>query len=204
MKIMSFVPLINKAFQYVIKTSKQYNIDESHAVKHSIDVFQYANKIYDSEVLMKPFIREQKDIIFVSSIVHDMCDKKYFFDEKNGLDNIETHFKDDISKPRLDVILNIISTMSYSKVKKMGFPDLKEYQLAYHIVREADLLDAYDFDRCIIYHLNNIDNNINNAFKNALYIFNNRIFTHNDDNIHFDFFFCVIVVVVNDDDDDDD
>jgi len=36
-------------------------------------------------------------------------------------------------------------------VNKNGYPNLGEYQLAYHIVREADLLSAYDIDRCIIY-----------------------------------------------------
>ena len=29
--------------------------------------------------------------------------------------------------------------MSYSKVKKSGFPDMNEFQTAYHIVRESDL-----------------------------------------------------------------
>ena len=183
MRIMSFVPLINKAFQYVIKTSKQYNIDESHAVKHSMDVFQYANKIYDSEVLTKPFLREQKDIIFVSSIVHDMCDKKYFFDEKNRLDNIEAHFKDDITKPRLDAILNIISTMSYSKVKKTGFPDLKEYQFAYHIVREADLLTAYDPDRCIMYRMHNQKMTYTESLDESIELFEQRILQYRNDRL---------------------
>ena len=43
--------------------------------------------------------------------------------------------------------------MSYSTVKKDGYPALGEYQMAYHVVREADLLAAYDIDRCIMYSM---------------------------------------------------
>jgi len=56
-----------------------------------------------------------------------------------------------MSSSDLEIIGKIIGTMSYSKVKANGYPELGEYQLAYHIVREADLLAAYDIDRCIIY-----------------------------------------------------
>jgi len=48
---------------------------------------------------------------------------------------------------------DIITKMSYSYVKKNGFPDLGKYQMAYHIVREADLLSAYDINRAIIYKM---------------------------------------------------
>jgi hypothetical protein len=68
-------------------------------------------------------------------------------------------------------------------VKKQGFPDLGIYQLAYHIVREADLLAAYDFDRSIIYNLNNVNPNLNETFQNSLNLFENRVFKHNEDNL---------------------
>jgi len=73
--------------------------------------------------------------------------------------------------------------MSYSYVKKNGFPILGEYQHAYHIVREADLLSAYDFDRCMTYklHLNNGD--IDDAFEDSLDLFNHRVLQHNKDNL---------------------
>ena len=40
----------------------------------------------------------------------------------------------------LEVIGKIIGTMSYSKVKANGYPDLGEYQLAYHIVRGSGFI----------------------------------------------------------------
>jgi len=73
--------------------------------------------------------------------------------------------------------------MSYSTVKKRGFPDLGEYQNAYHIVREADLLTAYDFDRSMIYHMNVNKANINDAFVNAEELFKKRVLQHNYDKL---------------------
>ena len=73
--------------------------------------------------------------------------------------------------------------MSYSHVKKNGFPNLGEYQHAYHIVREADLLTAYDFDRCMIYKIYLCNDNIDEAFEDAMYLFENRVLKHNDDKL---------------------
>ena len=41
-------------------------------------------------------------------------------------------------------VIDIVDTMSYNKVITSGFPYHGEYQRAYHIVREADLLAGYD------------------------------------------------------------
>ena len=81
-----------------------------------------------------------------------MCDKKYM-NEVEGLKRIEDFIEKDIDTERKEIILKIISTMSYSIVKKNGFPNLGIYQNAYHCVREADILSAYDFDRCVIYDM---------------------------------------------------
>lgn len=53
-----------------------------------------------------------------------------------------------------------------------------KYQLAYHIVRESDLLAAYDFDRCMIYHMNKTNSDVREAFRNAEELFNNRVLRH--------------------------
>ena len=42
--------LLNIGFKYVIETSKIFNIDESHALKHSMEVFGFTKKIIDSEI----------------------------------------------------------------------------------------------------------------------------------------------------------
>ena len=73
--------------------------------------------------------------------------------------------------------------MSYSTVKKNGFPILGPYQHAYHIVREADLLSAYDFDRCMIYNMNKKQSDFEEAFVESYNLFQNRVLRHNEDGL---------------------
>jgi len=176
--------LLNYLFNFVIITSKLFNIDESHALKHSMDVYYFSNKIYESELVNNTFLNNHKNIIDTSAILHDMCDKKYM-DEKIGLDRISNYMKNKISDNELDISLKIISTMSYSTIKKNGYPQLDEYQLAYNIVREADLLASYDFDRCIMYQMLKNNDNYQDSFINAKTIFENRVFKYNDDKLFF-------------------
>jgi hypothetical protein len=84
---------------------------------------------------------------------------------------------------KLDILTKIISTMSYSKVKVNGFPELNKYQMAYHIVREADLLSAYDVDRCIIYSIMVEKLNYINSIARTISVFENRVFKYRDDNL---------------------
>jgi len=182
MKIMSLVPIINCAFNYVVRTSKIFNIDESHALKHSMEVFQFANKIYESESKNNTLLQHQKDIIMVSAIIHDMCDKKYM-NENEGIGMIKHYMSDYMSATNLEVVSNIISTMSYSKVKINGYPNLGEYQLAYHIVREADLLAGYDIDRCIIYSMMCEKLSYHDSIKRALNLFDVRVLKYRDDKL---------------------
>jgi hypothetical protein len=175
-------PLINAAFRYVIDTSKHYNIDESHSMKHSMEVFSYANSIYKSELDKNPFLLEQQSLIYAAAIGHDMCDKKYM-DESEGINKYKTYMEPFLNSNDLDTMGSIISTMSYSKVRVKGFPDLGEYQMAYHIVREADLLTAYDVDRSIIYKMYCNNWTYTDALKETLKLFETRMFTMRSDNL---------------------
>lgn len=142
--------LINAAFECVIKISAKYNIDESHSLKHSMEVYKFAKEIYESELDMNPYLKGQVRVIFASAILHDMCDRKYM-EEAKGIADIKENMNFVLTAEELEIVEKIITTMSYSKVKRYGYPDLGKYQLAYHITREADLLAAYDLDRCIIF-----------------------------------------------------
>lgn len=179
---MSLVNIINQAFRFVIQTSKEYYIDESHALKHSLEVFNYANNIYEDEVIKFPYLKDQREIISLSAIVHDMCDKKYL-DEDKGLINMKNYMTGYLPIDELEVVSKIIQTMSYSKVKINGFPDLGDYQHAYHIVREADLLAAYDLDRCIIYRMMRHTCNYTDSLKESKDLFENRILNYRKDNL---------------------
>lgn len=186
MKIMTsalaFTSLINRGFEYVINTSRIYKIDESHALKHSMEVFGMCKQIYDSELKNNIYLKDQQLVIFMAAIGHDMCDKKYM-DEKEGILRYKNYLSDFMNQSDLDIMDKIISTMSYSKVKINGYPDLGEYQLAYHIVREADLLAAYDIDRCVMYTMYRDSIDYTYALQNAIELFDNRVFKMRKDKL---------------------
>ena len=139
----------------------------------------FADENYRSQLKDFPYLEKQKNVIYISSILHDMCDKKYM-KQDDGIIEIENFLKYTLKPEELHYTKQIIETMSYSTVKKNGYPDLGIYQRAYHVVREADLLASYDFDRSIIYHMNK-GNNMTTSYKNALELFNERVFNYNTD-----------------------
>lgn len=177
------IELINNGFKYVMDTSKKYNIDESHALKHSMEVYGFANRIYESELNNnKAILENQREIIYMAAIGHDMCDKKYM-NEKEGIERYKKYLSEFISSDKLEIIGKIIATMSYSKVKANGYPELGEYQLAYHIVREADLLAAYDIDRCVMYSMYCYNIEYSKALNIATELFDNRVFRMRHDKL---------------------
>ena len=182
MRIMSIINTVNHAFTFVTRISKIFNIDESHALKHSMEVYNYANKIYKSECIQNPYLENQLEIICASAILHDMCDKKYM-PENDGVLLIKNYLRNYMTEQNVIVVQDIITTMSYSKVKVNGFPNLGEYQLAYNIVREADLLSSYDIDRSIIYGMYKENLDYEHSLKRSVDLFNNRVLKYRDENL---------------------
>ena len=176
----------NQIFKFVVETCNKHNIDDSHGLKHSMDVLNYSQKIYNDEVNTNKVVFDYdcEKIIYTSAILHDMCDNKYM-DDDDGLYNIKKFLKNDLSYKDQDIqaISSIINTMSYSKVKKNGFPNLEKYQLPYNIVREADLLTAYDIDRCIAYGINKRNMTYEESFGEAKKLYNIRMGKHIEDNL---------------------
>ena len=95
--------LLNQCFLCVIEMCKQYNIDESHAIKHSLDVLSFAKHLCTDEV------SHQIRVIYVSAIVHDMCDKKYI-DEDIGTAEIRKYLVHFMTTEELDAVLLIITS----------------------------------------------------------------------------------------------
>ena len=182
MRLSTITQLVNTAFRFVIWNSKQYNIDESHALKHSLDVFHYANDIYESEVVQHPELRDQLPILYSSAIMHDMCDKKYM-NESVGIGRICEQMVPYMSPEDISTMSRIITTMSYSKVKTHGYPDLGNYQLVYHIVREADLLSAYDFERSLVYQMMHEKYEYIDSIQTTTDLFRARILRYREDGL---------------------
>jgi HD superfamily phosphodiesterase len=168
--------------------STKYGIDSSHGLAHSLNVLKHAQASYDIEVTKYLDLADLYDVIVVSALLHDMCDKKYM-NQETGLTDIRAFIGTlGIYSSQIDAIIFIITTMSYSTVKRNGFPNFGTdtvLELAYHIVREADLLDAYDFNRCLIFHMSNNEekNEIVHAYQIAMNLFENRMFRHQVDGL---------------------
>ena len=174
---------LNQLFAFVLMMSKMYNIDTSHSEGHSMEVLRYADENYRSQLDMFPYLAQQTNVIYSAAVLHDMCDKKYM-DQNEGVKEIEQFLKGQalLTEEEVHYTKKIMETMSYSTVKKNGFPDLGKYQMAYHVVREADLLTSYSFDRAMIYHMNK-GNNLTTSYQNALQIFYERVFNYNTDKL---------------------
>ena len=176
---------LNDLFDFVQQTCMLFNIDESHGLGHSMNVFYYASELFKEQSQSNEYIiKVIENIIIIASILHDMCDKKYM-NETEGLLRIQqflSTFPKYGNEEEITIILQIISTMSYSKVKENGFPTHfdKDYLLAYHIVREADLLAAYQFDRCVIYQMITKKNTYLQALNDAKELFEKRVTKHLD------------------------
>lgn len=174
--------LLNKLFHFILLTTQKYNIDESHGVSHSMNVLRFSNEIFNEEVVKHPILKQHEKIVYVAASIHDMCDKKYM-DQHEGIQQIEEFLSGELTPADINVVKMIVSTMSYSVVKNQGFPNLGPYRRAYHVVREADLLSAYDFDRCLIYNMYKKHGSLDDAFQEAFNIFDTRVFKHNDDGL---------------------
>jgi HD superfamily phosphodiesterase len=181
--------LLNKVLNFVLIASSKHGIDETHGLSHSLNVVNFAHNILEAEKKNFPYLESQERIVYVSAAIHDMCDKKYM-DQDEGIKRINEFLEDKLEIDEIDAVKRIISTMSYSTVKQNGFPELYEYQMAYHVVREADLLSAYDFDRCMLYKIHNQLNNENkaemkmlDAFNDAHELFQKRVLRHEKDGL---------------------
>lgn len=176
---------LNELFQFVLAISKKHDIDESHSLGHSMRVFQFAERIAREEMkyVQNPEILvEQHSVIQAAAILHDTCDRKYRVVE-DGLSEICKLLSPLMLPEKVDATLRIINSMSYSKIKANGMPYMGDYQTAFNIVREADLLDAYDFDRSMIYHMQRNGKTLQESYEDAYDLFENRVLRHADDGL---------------------
>ena len=178
-------------FEFVINVCKFYNIDESHALKHSMQVYQFSKQIYKDEVIYNSQLKEYEDIIYISSILHDMIDDKYSVNIskiKKEITKILTYSIKDIdiltySIKDIDIIFTIIQNMSYSKISKYGIPDLGKLNDAFNIVRDADLLAGYDIERAIIFGMYNQKLEYIDSLKRSKEMMKTRMLNYKKDHI---------------------
>ena len=172
--------LLTSLLRFVQYTSSKYNIDESHGLGHAMDVLHYTHQIYLQQRIIYPQLVEQEPIFYSAAILHDMYDHKYV---NTHIPPLSTVLQYHLKPHEITVVKNIINTMSLSKVKKDGFPQLGTYQWSYHIVREADLLSSYDMDRAMMYDMYHSDGNVVANYEHTIEIFESRINTYYNNNL---------------------
>lgn len=166
----------NNIINFILCQSNKFNIDESHSLHHALNTLDFAKQIYNAELDNYPHIQKQQSVIYTSALLHDMCDYKYTGDNIKELDHINQFLvENEYESDTASAICSIIDSMSYSKVMKYGFPNMKEYQTAYHIVREADLLCGYEFNRAILFGIHQHGLSYKDAFYESKNVYEKRV-----------------------------
>lgn len=154
---MSFLYLMPIVENYILTKSTDYHIDYSHDINHSWRVKELGFLIAKNDYFLS---KKQQEVLYLSCMLHDMCDSKYtpmvqaILDISNFLKT-----KCDVSMITHDGVMNIITSMSYSKIVQpdgsVQFPQWlwneRNFKDVYHITREADLLSSYELKRMIHY-----------------------------------------------------
>lgn len=172
--------LLTTLLRFVQYTSIKNKIDESHSLGHSMKVLHYAQEGIRYQVPKSPQLKQQEPIIYTAAILHDLYDRKY---KTVNVPDISLVLEYKLKPHEIKVVDQIIHTMSYSTVKKEGFPYMGDYQMAYHIVREADLLASYDADRAFIYHMFHSNDDIWKTYEESREFCNNRVLKYHEDNL---------------------
>lgn len=171
--------MYNASYAFCKATCKRLGIDSSHDETHMARVADLTielNRLCEQDVS-----QEESDVMILAAFTHDLCDRKYV-DPSSGLLTIHDWLSSVTSEEQRDAVIYIISTMSYSKVSKHGYPtDLGKWERAYHHVRVADLIDAYDIQRCYDYQTHahpNMDEH--EKWLAVVELFERRVFTQKD------------------------
>lgn len=169
-------------WDFIIRSCEEQGIDESHGLKHSKGCVNWVERLYAEEL---DVTNEERQLAIYSAALHDMCDKKYT-DVSIGLEKIRVWLLNQGWSERLVIaLLNIINTTSYSKLKAsmidgvILYPDHGIYDRVYHIVRQADLLEAYSVGRCFIYQKHIVpDISDEDCWIIVRKLFDNRVFRY--------------------------
>lgn len=172
--------VLTTLLRFVQYTCIKNKIDESHGLGHSMKVLHYAQENLKIQIPKNPALLKQEPIIYTAAILHDIYDRKYTSVDTPPVAEV---LKYKLKPHEIKVVEQIINTMSYSKVKKEGFPEMGDYQNAYHIVRESDLLASYDVDRTLIYHMFHSKDDFWKTYEESCEFCENRVLKYHDDNL---------------------
>ena len=170
---------------FIEETCWLFGIDESHGLKHSHSTVKYAELLIKSIDMAQP----QRKMALMAAAIHDMCDSKYTdvdISSKRICSWLVNTMK--WSEEMADALVAIITSMSYSKLKRYThtynssvplLPSHGIWQVSYEIARHADLLDSYNVSRCVLYNRHLFPEKTEDEhWADADEIFTNRMFNY--------------------------
>lgn len=171
---------MDSLFNFIQNQCLKYGIDESHGLKHAKGTLMRANQILSE---LDEVTDEERKITLYAAALHDTCDSKYTPLDK-AVNDISFFLRGQLwSLTEINVLIKIITTMSYSKLKKsLEYPNHGKWQRAYHVARHADLLEGYIVARCVLYNMHIFPEKTEEEhWQRASEIFSNRVFTYVSD-----------------------
>ena len=156
------VPLEKKYLDLIKKTIEKYGMDASHDLSHCLATRRNAIFIsrspsfFGKELLPGIYNRDAETIIGHAAAFHDLIDSKYV-DEKEGIENLRAGLMAlDYPKAWFEIVLGIITSISFHTRKarlERGEPAFPQdsLTLARQIVCDADQIDAYYPQRCLLF-----------------------------------------------------
>ena len=170
-------------FHFIEEKCQEYNIDESHGLKHARGTMERALAILDRYTIVPD---DERKVVAYAAALHDICDKKYT-DVIKSSNDIRSWLIDlqGWSQEHADAVIDIITSMSYSQLKLNWLPGLVRYpnhgkwQRAYHVARHADLLEGFIVARCVLYNRHiHPDWTDDQHWKRAEELFETRVFKY--------------------------
>lgn len=185
------------SYHLVRRLGRRIGIDDSHNHVHSKEVLHWA-----TEILRRLDKDDREELSRIGrlrighcAILHDLLDQKY--DTALSVkDEVGLHLAQWFPDPQSQQMIDVMESISYSKTVRTGedgnrsveFPlwvrDHPEWSQVYHIVREADLLAAYNLARMVEYRRCRFpDLSIDEIRADMRSLFDRRIRTMVDDGL---------------------
>jgi hypothetical protein len=169
---------------FIDEMCQQYNIDESHGLKHSVGTMIRARAIMDT---IGSINEDEREMVTYAAALHDLCDSKYTDSTLSSL-KIKSWLILDLgwSRANADSLVHIVNTISYSKLRKIKeqngvhtYPNHGKWQRSYHIVRQADILESFIPARCVLYNMHKYpEKSEDEHWRAAWYLFHTRVFNY--------------------------
>ena len=169
-------------FNFIEQQCMKYDIDKSHGSKHAWGTALRAMAILKT---LENVSDKEERIAIYSAALHDTCDSKYCPIQEATSDIRSFLLGIQWAPEEIEAVLSIITTMSYSKLKKnvkegvIEYPDHGEWQRAYDVARNADLLEGYIVARCVLYNQHIYPGKTEDEhWERAEQLFNERVFNY--------------------------